>query len=147
MPDVFDWGFLKYGSKNWEKKMCNCNPSRPVCSCAAKDVQKFDPKVGEVYQTENKLHKIRIIATDIKNCGQLCTAIAYKADNKECITILQREGYFLGSKLVLFKEPRTRTVWVNFYDNGIHCSYSNPNLIHKPIGRKRVTMIEGEFDE
>lgn len=113
----------------------------------------FNPKGGEVYQTEDRKYKLRIVDVNVKGSYPFCVVYTDKTNpNVEHTFMIDESGYFLGSKLIPYKEPRQKTVYVHLvkrdYSNRLETS--TRDFIYKEamyIGRKRVTVTEGEFDD
>lgn len=140
--------------------MCNCSVGTikgdgficPACGNVTKrkeEPTKFNPKVGEVYQTEDKRFKVRILAVNIKH--EFTTGVlANRLDtpSHEWLSNLDSDGKFGGSKLVLFKEPKTTTLYIVMGHSGSSSIVPfRPTHPKAYLAYKKITLTEGEYDE
>lgn len=119
----------------------------------SEETSRFNPKVGEVYQTDGGIYKLRIVDVNVKSRFPICILYSHKDKPEiECVTTLGLSGTFQGSKLTPYKIPQTKTVYVHLvkrdYSNSLEtCTHGTILKGDMYIGRKRVTVTEGEFDD
>lgn len=129
--------------------MCDCNNYTCKCQIVKEEPAKFQPKVGEVYQTENKVHRFTITAIGLKGTSGFTTGATFHQYPEYDILIrLADTGTYQGMKLIPFKGPKIVTLYIVMGNSG-----SSSIVPFKPthpkafLAYKKVTLTEGEYDD